>query len=107
MYQDSIIAEKVMILMLERGAVVLPVHDSFIVSNSYDLELEEVMKNVFEDQYGKNAKLKFKRTMLEEKQEELEAQGKKSGGFVTDDLEELYDELVNNHKWSRGMWGEL
>lgn len=102
MYQDSVIAEKVMLIMIERsGAVVLPVHDSFIVRNSYATELEEIMVKVFEEQYGKKAKLKFKKTMLEAKHEQQVEQGI-TPGFVTDNLDEL---LLTNSNWCRNIWG--
>lgn len=104
MYQDSIIAEKVMLLMLERGAVVLPVHDSFIVRNSYDRELEEIMVAVFQEQYVRTAQLKYKKTMLEERQEEREVQTEPCG-YVTDDLEGILSDRADNYKWFRGMWG--
>ena len=103
MYQDSIIAEKVMLIMIERsGAVVLPVHDSFIVRNTYANELEEIMVKVFEEQYGKSAKLKFKKTMLEGKQEQQEEQGI-TQGLVIDNLDELF--LSTNSNWCRNIWG--
>ncbi|MCO5129239.1 MAG: hypothetical protein M9932_01570 [Xanthobacteraceae bacterium] len=40
---DSAIAETVQLLMLKRGIVVLPVHDSFLVPSSKRDELEEIM----------------------------------------------------------------
>lgn len=103
MYQDSIVAEKVMLLMLERGAVVLPVHDSFIVRNSYSLELEEIMVRVFEEQYRRTARLKYKKSGLEEIQEEREINGR-TLEFVTDNLEEL-NTLNDNYRWYKYMWG--
>jgi len=106
MYQDSIIAEQVMLRMLERGAVVLPVHDSFIVRNSYDRELEEIMVAVFQEQYDRTAQLKYKKTMLEERQE-IRVQEGRSSGFVTDDLEEILSDRDRNYRWYRSMWGGL
>jgi len=64
---DSDIAEEVMLKMLKRGATVLPVHDSFIVRASYDVELEEIMTEAFEGRYGK-ASIKPKKTVLEDKE---------------------------------------
>ena len=104
MYQDSIVAEKIMLSMLERGAAVLPVHDSFIVRNSYDSELEEIMVQVFEEQFGKTAKLKYKKTVLDEDQELKNKENKQDVlTFVTDDLEELL--LLDSYKWYIDMWG--
>ncbi len=100
-YADSLVAEQVMQTMLEHGATVLPVHDSFIVRNSYEQELEEVMTQTFESIFGKSAKTKPKVTVLEEI-------AKKAGEteeiqFVTDDLEQLFNEL--NYSKVRGIWG--
>lgn len=69
MYKDSQLAEKVMLRMLDLGATVLPVHDSFIVRNSHANELEQVMIQEFEHMFGRNAKLKPKKTVLEENSE--------------------------------------
>jgi len=66
MYKDSVLAERVMLKMLDRGVTVLPVHDSFIVRNSHANELERVMKEEFETMFGRNAKLKYKKTVLDE-----------------------------------------
>ena len=52
--------------MLKLGHVVLPVHDSFIVRNSASQELDIIMKRIFEEEFGKKAKLKVKKTVLEE-----------------------------------------
>jgi hypothetical protein len=104
MYQDSQVAEKVMLQMLDRGATVLPVHDSFIVRNSYSDELEEVMKNVFEEQYMQGASLKYKKTMLEEVQTEHETNGHIQV-FVSNDLTHTLADRLDNYKWNIGMWG--
>lgn len=66
MYKDSVLAEKVMLSMLDLGAAALPIHDSFIVRNSYAGELEKVMIKEFVDMFGRDAKLKPKKTVLEE-----------------------------------------
>ena len=64
---DSDIAEEVMLKMLERGAVVLPIHDSFIVRASYAEELEEMMRLAFEAKYSE-ASIKPKKTVLDDKE---------------------------------------
>jgi hypothetical protein len=64
--RDSEVAERVMLRMMEHGAAVLPVHDSFIVRNGYDFELRQVMAEEFERQYGECG-ITAKPTMLEEK----------------------------------------
>lgn len=45
---DSEIAEHVMLSMLDRGHVVLPVHDSFIVKSNYADILQEDMREAYE-----------------------------------------------------------
>jgi len=60
---DSDIADYVHCRMLERGIVVLSVHDSFIVQAKHHDELVEVMKETF-DALGHISKPKIKSTML-------------------------------------------
>ena len=55
-----------MLRMLERGAAVLPVHDSFIVRSSYKEELEEVMSQVFLERYRVESRMKAELNVLEE-----------------------------------------
>ena len=108
MYEDSILTERIMLLMLERGAAVLPVHDSFIVRTSYEEELQEVMEIAFEEIYGKKASLKTKKTVLleeSERKESLREAGKKIEDFITTDLTELLSKTSNNYKWFINMWG--
>jgi len=45
-YIDSQIAQKVMLVMMEEGLVVLPIHDSFIVRLGFQQWVEEVMEVV-------------------------------------------------------------
>lgn len=101
MYQDSIIAEEVMLRMIQRGSVMLPVHDSFIVRSSYCEELEEIMKEVFERRLGRSAQLKYKKTALDEYHEEREQSGRE---FVTDDLAELLGSEYGNYGWYLSLW---
>ena len=69
MYQDSNLAEKVMLRMIDRRATILSLHDSFIVRNSYGNELEEIMNEEFENQFGSLTMLKYKKTEGEERSE--------------------------------------
>lgn len=46
-YLDSVIAEQVILRMLQHGEVVLPVHDSFIVKKTHQHLLSRVMKYCF------------------------------------------------------------
>ena len=101
MYLDSILAEKVMLSMLERGATVLPIHDSFIVRNSYQDELQNVMENEFKKIFKSNALLKPKVTVLEELSALNKQNNKDNLAFVTTDLEELY----KNISWESTIWG--
>ena len=104
MNQDSILAEKVMLRMiLERGAAVLPVHDSFIVKRSYEYELEEIMKEEFVSAFVREAKLKIKKTAREER-EELNPRTDNENIFVEMDLEVLLEEEQGS-VWKRTMWG--
>jgi len=66
MKEDSVVAEEIMLKMIDRGATVLPIHDSFIVRASYKEELEEVMSEVFSRRFEKSAAIKPKRTVIEE-----------------------------------------
>ena len=101
MNQDSKVAEKIMLQMLKLGHVVLPVHDSFIVRNSASHDLEIIMKKVFEDDFGREAKLKIKRTVLEDpKPKQLY-----ENGFVTNDLSKIMN--YHHRYYSRyiAIWG--
>lgn len=56
---DSIIAEKVMLRLLEQGITCLPVHDSFIVPSHHWKELQASMDAAFaEVMFGQVAKRK-------------------------------------------------
>ena len=60
MRRESDIAERVMLRMLrEKGAVVLPVHDSFLVHSDYERQLERTMLEEFEEETGQECALKF------------------------------------------------
>ena len=106
-YQDSQVAERVMLRMMERGAVVLPIHDSFIVRNSYEEELWDVMLEEYEKEFGYKTFLKKDRTVLEEEYAEKEPEvidaEIKEIGFVSDDLEKLLDS--ENKKWFSSTFG--
>jgi len=89
MYKDSVLAEKVMLRMLRLGATALPIHDSFIVRNSYAAELEQVMIEEFESMFGREAKLKPKKTVLEEQ--------------TSNPLD--LETYMSNRKWVTSVWG--
>jgi hypothetical protein len=47
MFQDSQIAEAVMLRMIDAGTAALPIHDSFIVRKGYDIDLRRYMEEEF------------------------------------------------------------
>lgn len=92
-YEDSILAERIMFTMMQNsGAVVLPVHDSFIVRASYQDELEEVMELVFADMYKVKPEMKAKATILTEQQTQDEETEGINTKIATNDLEKLLQE---------------
>ena len=99
-YEDSQIAEDVMLQMAERGAVVLPVHDSFIVRASYEQELIEVMNEAFGRKYGIKPVMKTKVTVYGQELSE----GENTPKFVTLKLNEL-SEYLNKYSETRKMFG--
>ncbi|MFC1567820.1 hypothetical protein ACFL3K_01280 [Pseudomonadota bacterium] len=68
-YIDSQVAEEVMLHFAKRGIAVLPMHDSFIVRNSYEGELREVMDSGYIKIVGTKPEMKMKKTALEEDDE--------------------------------------
>jgi CRISPR/Cas system endoribonuclease Cas6 (RAMP superfamily) len=101
MYKDSILAERVMLRMLESGSTILPVHDSFIVRNSYETELEEIMQEEYERAFASTAKLKVKRTAL---QATCESQHPHEATIVNMNLKTLFQNL-QEYSWETSIWG--
>jgi hypothetical protein len=58
-FEDSCVAEKVMLHFAKIGAAILPIHDSFICHWGYQQELEDVMCDAFEEQFGVKARIKL------------------------------------------------
>ena len=58
-FEDSCVAEKVMLHFAKSGAAILPIHDSFIYHWGYQQELEDVMCDAFEEQFGVKARIKL------------------------------------------------
>lgn len=54
-FQDSQVAEKIMLKLMEESVAVLPIHDSFIVDSSYRDLLIETMKNCYVEIIGERA----------------------------------------------------
>lgn len=57
--RDAMIAEKVILQMYKKyKSIVLPVHDSFVVRSSLGGTLREMMESAFEEEVGRQAKIK-------------------------------------------------
>jgi hypothetical protein len=104
MYKDSVIAEQVMLEMLKRGATVLPVHDSFIVRNSYEQELREIMEAVYLRIHNNEPKAKVSETALEE-QAHLKPRTTGTLKPSNDDLEETLNNINANYQRFQHIWG--
>ncbi|MDB4140443.1 hypothetical protein N9746_08060 [Candidatus Thioglobus sp.] len=63
-YKDSQIAEQVMLNLARDNIVCLPVHDSFIVRLSHQIDLHEEMDKAFKDIVGVNSKRDKKATVV-------------------------------------------
>lgn len=50
-YRDSIVAEQVMLILMDQGIPCLPVHDSFIVPRSKQQQLEMAMTTAFKEEF--------------------------------------------------------
>ena len=57
-FEDSCIAESVMLNFQKRDAPALPVHDSFIMHHGYGGELEEAMRRGFHERFGSDIPVK-------------------------------------------------
>ena len=58
MYVESMIAERVMLGMLDEGVIVLPIHDSFLVDWRYEEALIRTMEQVFQAELGQRGAVK-------------------------------------------------
>lgn len=104
-YEDSVLAESVMLRMLDRGVVVLPVHDSFIVRNTYKEELEEVMDQVFQEQFHVESKMKAKPNVLDVPRDVEEGEDNLlASPFLETSLEDIFKDM-NNYSKHHHLWG--
>lgn len=71
MYQDSVIAEKVMHKLMSLDIVCLPIHDSFIVRAGFEQALELTMNVAFREVTGKDTKIKATYRPLDPESEKL------------------------------------
>jgi hypothetical protein len=89
MFQESQIAERVMLRIIEGGGLALPIHDSFLVQKGYSEYLREIMMEEFEKATGQTCKLK-----ADESEPEFEHRQKSPGEqeqFLT--IESYQEEL--------------
>ena len=95
-FEDSNIAEGVMLHFSKMDAVALPVHDSFIMHHAYGSmgELEEAMRRAFYERFNRDIGVKHE--MVEEVQHEND---KSSKDVNLMDLEELLDDDKEFSKW--------
>lgn len=90
-----------MLRMIKLGAAVLPLHDSFIVRNSYEGELRAVMEEEFQAMFGQEGHLTAKPTMLENRKKK---DSDEEFDFTTDDIKEILEEMKKK-EWAREMFG--
>lgn len=57
-YEDSMIAERVMMTLSKQGILSLPVHDSFVVQKRHGTALQQAMKDAFMQRFGVEPKIK-------------------------------------------------
>jgi len=65
MYEESQLAEEIMLQMAERGVAVLPVYDSFLVVRSWADTgggIDDLMQKVFEERYKVKCRIWFDKT---------------------------------------------
>lgn len=51
-FQDSLLAERIMLHLAKAGIVCLPIHDSFVAKERHKVELLQTMEGVFEKKYN-------------------------------------------------------
>ncbi len=95
-FEDSNIAEGVMLHFSKMDAVALPVHDSFIMHHAYGSmgELEEAMRRAFYERFNRDIGVKHE--MVEEVQH-LNDKSSKDVNLM--DLDELLEEDKEFSKW--------
>lgn len=84
-YEDSRLAENIMLHFANNGIPVLPIHDSFLIFHSLADELEELMCRLFFEQFGKHISTK-RVPMIEQP------------SFVSEEYSQWSD---RNEKWLR------
>jgi len=95
-YEDSCLAEEVMLSFAKIDAPALPVHDSFIMHHGYGSELEEKMRKAFFERYGRNIKPKKNELFEVVKETEVEEVSIES---ILADREKYKDWHARNDEW--------
>jgi len=106
MFREARIAEKVMLEMNGRGAVVLPVHDSFLVMRGYYADkLAITMREVFLEETGQRCAVRADLTEIE--------QERRQRGLAPDHVdygapvEELFNILSRDRKEASIFWNSF
>ncbi len=101
-FADSVVAEKILLQALKAGLTVLPVHDSFIVNMNWREELQSIMEEVFDAEFGKTAKIKPKplRPDLQAREERTNQET----NIIRLDICE-YDSDEETYEWYYQLWG--
>ena len=85
---DIQLAESIMLKFIDNQAPILPVHDSFLVHNGYENDLEQYMRDFFKERFNRNIEVK-KQIKMEKPLPEFDPDDPFKESFVTDDIEEL------------------
>tara|TARA_R100000808_G_C2090257_1_gene110932 strand:- start:46 stop:801 length:756 start_codon:yes stop_codon:yes gene_type:complete len=102
-YIDSQLAEAVMLDLWEADIVVLPVHDSFIVTAGFQMALVSSMKHHFNLLTGSDITVETEMVKLDEhfglsKDELLDLEAAAERSFSMLSVKETWDALLNNEK---------
>lgn len=97
---DAKIAESLMLQMIERSnAVILPIHDSFLVSKGYEQELLEAMNDAFVGAFDQMAKIEPKKTALKLESKQMDPEDKDERlEECLDDLEDMFNLYTTYHQ---------
>ena len=100
--KDADIAEDVMLQMMDSGHLVLPIHDSFLVSAGETETLTEAMKSVYRKHTGGDIELKIKLSFIDELEIPTE-------NGEPPDLKEIISLLESDSDYSRyrKRWSEF
>jgi hypothetical protein len=63
-YEESQLAEQILLHFARQGKPCLPIHDSFIVEYRHRDELVDIMKKAFQDRFGKESGVKIDTPMM-------------------------------------------